>query len=230
MKNFFSKIKYTYLGSEYFNFHRRSCFQIRKFREGKRLIDVFSKTGCQSPRPTVHNFEYFWKLSSVNKNIYVFRIGRFEFSLQKLFTNSKVKTARQRFFFSKTCSQSPRPTVDNFEYFRNFFSLIKYMYLGSGDFNFHRRQSFPISKISQVNSGKWRYFRKHGVSLHVLLSTILNIFEKLLQYNEVYLRSGNLIFHRRESFPNLKISNVTTANWWYFQKHGVSFHVLPSTF
>ena len=68
---------------------------------------------------------------------------------------------------------------------KNFFSIIKFTYLLSGDFNFHRRKSFPNSKIiSKVITTNWRYFLKHGVSRDVLPSTILNIFENFLEFNE----------------------------------------------
>ena len=79
-------------------------------------------------------------------------------------------------------STSYRPQFSIF--LKNFLSIMKYTYLRSGNFDFHRRKSFPISK---VKTAIWRYFQKHGVSLHVLPSTIINIFEKNLQYDKIYV-------------------------------------------
>ena len=66
-------------------------------------------------------------------------------------------------------------------------SIIKYTYLGSRDFNFYRRKSFPNSIILKEKTVNWRFFQKHAFSIHVPPSTILNIFEKFLQYNEIYI-------------------------------------------
>ena len=50
--------------------------------------------------------------------------------------------------FLKTWCQSPHPTVHNLKYFfQNIFSIIKNMYLRSGDFIFHQQKSVPDSRF-----------------------------------------------------------------------------------
>ena len=88
-------------------------------------------------------------------------------------------------YLQKTRGQSPRPTVHNLIFLKNFLSMIKYTYLRSGDFDFHRLKSFPNLKILKGKSVNWRFFQKHRASLHVLPSTILNIYGKFLQYNKI---------------------------------------------
>ena len=78
----------------------------------------------------------------------------------------------------------PSKILNIFEFFFQYNNI----YVSTiGDFKFHWQKSFPNSKISKVKTVNWRFFQKHSVSLHVLPSRLLNIFEKILQYNKIYV-------------------------------------------
>ena len=110
-------------------------------------------------------------------------------------------------------------------FLKYFSSIINITYLRSGNFIFHRWKIALNSKILKVNMANWQDLIKTWCqSPH---PTVHNL--KYFQHKKYVFTIGRFYFSPTKSVPHSRFLKMKTPNWHYFQKHGVSLHVLPPT-